>query len=64
MGTAVIAAYTAGRVAMAAPGARQRLTGAGFEPAWKGGAALTAFQAAEIARWRSVVRAAGLRLEG
>lgn len=49
---------------MESPTARQRLTGAGFEPSWKDGAGLAAFQAAEIERWRGVVRAAGLQLEG
>lgn len=49
---------------MESPTARQRLTGAGFEAAWKDGASLAAFQASEIARWRGVVRAAGLQLEG
>ncbi|MBL6457029.1 tripartite tricarboxylate transporter substrate binding protein [Belnapia sp. T6] len=49
---------------MGAPGARQRLVAAGFEPAWRDGAALGAFQAGEIARWRGVVRTAGLQLDG
>lgn len=49
---------------MASPTARQRLSGAGFEAAWKDGAAFAEFQAAEITRWRGVVRAAGLQLEG
>ncbi|MCB4825368.1 Bug family tripartite tricarboxylate transporter substrate binding protein [Roseicella aerolata] len=49
---------------MAAPGARQRLASAGFEPAWKSAAELASFQASEIARWRGVVRAAGLQLDG
>lgn len=52
------------RSVMAAPEARKRLTSAGFEPAWKDGAALSAFQEAEIERWRGVVRTAGLRLDG
>ena len=49
---------------MASPTARQRLSGAGFEAAWKDGATFAEFQAAEITRWRGVVRAAGLQLEG
>lgn len=49
---------------MASPTARQRLSGAGFEAAWKDGAAFAEFQAGEIMRWRGVVRAAGLQLEG
>ncbi|MCK8783430.1 tripartite tricarboxylate transporter substrate binding protein [Roseomonas sp. NAR14] len=42
--------------------ARDRLRAAGFEPAFRPDAEFAAFQSAEVARWRGVVRDANLQL--
>jgi len=47
----------------AAAEARRRLTAAGFEPAFVGGADFAAFQHRENQRWADVVKRAGLRIE-
>lgn len=44
------------------PAARDRLSAAGFEPAFHGALEFADFQRQEVDRWRKVVAAAGLRL--